>query len=208
MNIGKRFKEERTKKQLTQEQVAKDLNVSRSTISSWETGRTYPDLSMILAISDYFEISLEQLLREDEEVIMKLTNDSKLRKKQSKTIKILLLIFVPLTLFLVFLLFQSNKSVDVGYTQIQDATFAKNSESVTIHIKGRAFYDYSGYMIDFDESNGELSIELLQKLTLTGGKEQTIKVPISSNINKNKIRNVLITNNKNEKVFEIKKQSN
>lgn len=48
MEIGRKIKENRVNKELTQEQLAKKLNVSRTTISSWETGRTYPDLEMIV----------------------------------------------------------------------------------------------------------------------------------------------------------------
>jgi transcriptional regulator with XRE-family HTH domain len=43
------------------------LNISRSAVSSWEVGRNYPDLETIILISDLLEISLDELLREDEE---------------------------------------------------------------------------------------------------------------------------------------------
>lgn len=65
MNIGEKIRTERLKKNWHQEHVAKKLNVSRSTVSSWEVGRNYPDLETILLISDLFDISLDQLLRED-----------------------------------------------------------------------------------------------------------------------------------------------
>ncbi|MGX7245924.1 helix-turn-helix domain-containing protein [Enterococcus quebecensis] len=68
MNIGDKIKEQRLKKELTQEQLSDLLNVSRSTVSSWEVGRNYPDLETIVAISDLFGISLDNLLREDTEM--------------------------------------------------------------------------------------------------------------------------------------------
>ena len=71
MTIGKRIKEERLAKKWTQEQLAVKLNVSRSTVSSWEVERNYPDLETIIAISDLFGQSLDQLLREDPEMITK-----------------------------------------------------------------------------------------------------------------------------------------
>lgn len=67
MNIGDKIKEERLKKEWTQEHLAQLLNVSRPTISSWEVGRNYPDLETIIAISDLFGSSLDNLLREDKE---------------------------------------------------------------------------------------------------------------------------------------------
>ncbi|MBO1305009.1 helix-turn-helix transcriptional regulator [Enterococcus sp. 669A] len=68
MNIGDKIKEQRLKKEWTQEQLGQLLNVSRPTISSWEVGRNYPDLEMTVAISDLFGISLDELLRGDREM--------------------------------------------------------------------------------------------------------------------------------------------
>lgn len=65
MNIGHQIKQNRLKREWTQEYLAQLLNVSRSTVSSWEVGRNYPDLETIVAISDLFAISLDKLLRED-----------------------------------------------------------------------------------------------------------------------------------------------
>ena len=48
MNLSEKIKKLRAENKLTQEQLAKNLQVSRSTISSWETGRSYPDLEMII----------------------------------------------------------------------------------------------------------------------------------------------------------------
>lgn len=54
MKLAEKIKTLRKQKELTQEQLANELQVSRSTISSWETSRSYPDLEMILVTSDFF----------------------------------------------------------------------------------------------------------------------------------------------------------
>lgn len=46
MNLSEKVKKLRAENNVTQEQLTKKLQVSRSTISSWETGRGYPDLEM------------------------------------------------------------------------------------------------------------------------------------------------------------------
>ena len=69
MNISEEIKNQRVKNKWTQEQLADILNVSRSTVSSWEVGRNYPDLETIVAISDLFEISLDELLRGDKKML-------------------------------------------------------------------------------------------------------------------------------------------
>lgn len=65
MEFGERLKEARKKSGKTQEMVSKDLHVSRQTISSWETERSYPDINFLIQISDYYNLSLDTLLKED-----------------------------------------------------------------------------------------------------------------------------------------------
>lgn len=102
MNISEEIKNQRLKNNLTQEQLSKILNVSRSTVSSWEVGRNYPDLETIVAISDLFDISLDKLLRGDKKMIEQITDDTKLRKVQTKRIKLLSvgLIFIIIVLII------------------------------------------------------------------------------------------------------------
>lgn len=65
MKFGNRLKQERQKKQMTQQKVADDLNVSRQTISSWETENSYPDIESLIQLSNYYQVSLDTLLKED-----------------------------------------------------------------------------------------------------------------------------------------------
>lgn len=65
MKFGERLKRERVAQQLTQREMAAQLNVSRQTISSWETGNSYPDIDRLIQLSDIYQISLDVLLKED-----------------------------------------------------------------------------------------------------------------------------------------------
>lgn len=71
MNIGEKLFELRKQKNLSQEEVAYKLNVTRQTISKWETNQSTPDLDKILPICELFEISTEELLtgKKEEEKI-------------------------------------------------------------------------------------------------------------------------------------------
>ena len=100
MKIGTIIKEKRTKLGFTQDDLAKKLCVSRSTISNWEINRNYPDIKLIVKISKVFEIPLDELLHEDSDSMNKLSEDTVIRKKMSKRNKILY--------FLVFILNFNN----------------------------------------------------------------------------------------------------
>ena len=61
MDIGTKIKEARLSAQLTQEQAAEQLGVSRQTISNWENNKTYPDIISVIKMSDLYEVSLDRL---------------------------------------------------------------------------------------------------------------------------------------------------
>lgn len=57
----------RKKSGLSQEQLAEKLNVSRQAISKWESGTAVPESEKLITISNYFGVSVDYLLKEDEE---------------------------------------------------------------------------------------------------------------------------------------------
>ncbi|QVI34200.1 transcriptional regulator [Lacticaseibacillus chiayiensis] len=69
MQLSDKLKLARQKQHLTQTQVAEQLHVSAKTISSWENARSFPDVGTLVCISDFYNISLDQLLREDQNMM-------------------------------------------------------------------------------------------------------------------------------------------
>ena len=63
MNFGENLQKLRKEKNISQEQLAEELNVSRQTIGKWENGITYPETECLIQISDYFEVSIDTLLK-------------------------------------------------------------------------------------------------------------------------------------------------
>ena len=67
-DIGSKIKAARLKKKMTQEQVAELLGVSRQTISNWENEKSYPDIISVIKMSDYYEASLDYLLKGEQKM--------------------------------------------------------------------------------------------------------------------------------------------
>ena len=66
MDFQDKLKELRKNRGLTQEELAQALFVSRTAISKWESGKGYPNIDSLKAISKYFSVSLDDLLLTDE----------------------------------------------------------------------------------------------------------------------------------------------
>ncbi|MBQ5316323.1 MAG: helix-turn-helix transcriptional regulator [Oscillospiraceae bacterium] len=60
--IGQFLKQLRHDKGLTQEQLAEQFNISRRTVSRWETGSNMPDLSLLIELADLYDVDLRELL--------------------------------------------------------------------------------------------------------------------------------------------------
>lgn len=65
MYIAKNLQYLRKRDKITQEDLAEKLNVSRQSVSKWETGEAYPETEKLLAICDLFDVSLDGLMRGD-----------------------------------------------------------------------------------------------------------------------------------------------
>lgn len=62
VKIGKFLAELRKENEMTQEQLAENLNVARRTISRWETGSNMPDIDILIELSDLYTVDLQEIL--------------------------------------------------------------------------------------------------------------------------------------------------
>lgn len=63
MKFNKRLLKIRKKQGLSQEELGMELQVSRQTISKWEAGQSYPDFQRLVMLSDYFNMTLDELVK-------------------------------------------------------------------------------------------------------------------------------------------------
>lgn len=84
MSIGERLLELRKKKNLSQEEVASSIGVSRQTISKWETDQSVPDFDKIVPLSELFEITTDELLRGKKEECPEIIIESGENEEQIK----------------------------------------------------------------------------------------------------------------------------
>ena len=92
MNIGEKIYNLRKKKNLSQEDLANILNVSRQTISKWETGESNPDIDKIVPLCNFFEISTDEFLKGRDIVYERKLNKEQ-KKNKALTFSLCLIIF-------------------------------------------------------------------------------------------------------------------
>jgi len=78
--FGQRFARLRKERNLTQDDLAKKLNVSSQAVSKWENDSSMPDISLLSPMSDIFDISIDELLGKKKEAIEYIGNKPELKK--------------------------------------------------------------------------------------------------------------------------------
>ena len=96
MNIGKRMYEIRQQQNITQEQLASDLAISRQAVSKWESGKAIPDIENLMYISNLYDVSLDELIKGDDKVGDKIVADASAKKWH----KLSILFFVTLLIYI------------------------------------------------------------------------------------------------------------
>jgi len=103
MEIGPQIKKHRTEMNLSQEELAEKVYVTRQTISNWENGKSYPDIHSLLFLSVLFNVSLDQLVKGDIETMKKEVDEAEIKKlnrySYAMTVFMLLMIISPPFLF-------------------------------------------------------------------------------------------------------------
>lgn len=80
MEVSTQIKKYRSDMKLSQEELAEKVYVSRQTISNWETGKNYPDIHSLLLLSLLFNVSLDQLIKGDVEVMEERIKETEIKK--------------------------------------------------------------------------------------------------------------------------------
>lgn len=111
MEFNEKLQELRKQNNLTQQELADALYVSRTAISKWESGRGYPNIDSLKAISKYFSISLDELLSSDE-ILTIAEEDNKQKEQHTRDLVFGLLdCSVAMFLFLPFFGQEINDSI-------------------------------------------------------------------------------------------------
>lgn len=80
MNVGARIKKHREKQNISQDELALKVFVSRQTISNWETNKSYPDIKSLTMLSNIFHVTLDDFIKRDIEEMKKIVSKEKIEK--------------------------------------------------------------------------------------------------------------------------------
>ena len=181
MNIGEQIKTRRIELDITQQELADRLCVSRSAISNWETNKNYPDLQIIVQISEELQISLDTLLKGDANVVEKIAKDtSESKKLRGRTRKLIVIIVALIVVLLAALYLFFGWSGEITKAeQVKDMRIEGNE--LIIEVETPNYYGKRAWYCDLDETGTIARITIDYNF----GKSKDGKDVISTMINTN-----------------------
>ena len=102
MEIGKKLRNARTRSGFTQEKAAEEIGVARQTISNWENEKSYPDIVSVIRLSTLYSVSLDELLKGDEEMIDHLEESTNIVNSNKKLIAAVAANMILLIVLIIF----------------------------------------------------------------------------------------------------------
>lgn len=75
MEFGNKLKKLRMDEGMSQEELSRELSVSRQAVYKWENNRGYPDIDNLIRISDIFNVTIDELIRNDKDMKNKISID-------------------------------------------------------------------------------------------------------------------------------------
>ena len=164
MELGKQIYELRKKANLSQEQLAEKVGVSRQTISKWELGETAPDIKQAQILSQIFNVSLDELTGNDtkEVIYEKVSNTEKLAGLIIKVIKIWGIIILACVVIAVvcIILFGNVREEGFAENNVEKATFTEvvGEETYIITIGSDGYFEGIGMSDEIKEELMELIV--------------------------------------------------
>lgn len=180
MEIGAQIKTRRQELNMTQEMLARELHVGRTTVSNWEIGRNYPDLQLIVSISNVLNLSLDTLLGKESEIVKEITRDTNIRKSQSRKIKILSALLILVILAGLFGIYKVVEYRDISSPeQIVSVQAYEDRLEITTDLP---FYrSVVGYTIgNSPDGNDTIELSLSSQIDLSLDHQQKIVVETDS----------------------------
>ncbi|WP_048705689.1 helix-turn-helix domain-containing protein [Companilactobacillus ginsenosidimutans] len=115
MKISQQLKNQREQHHMSQQELADELHISRQSISKWENETSLPSFANVVAISDLFGISLDELIKKDDDLKMKLE-----KEKSTSTLLGVFLALIPVAIiiYIALLLIGVDRNVFVNIIQI------------------------------------------------------------------------------------------
>ena len=171
MELKSQIKKYRMNMNISQEELADRIYVTRQTISNWENGKNYPDIHSLVLMSSLFDVSLDQLIKGDLEMMKEeIIKESMNQFKQDSIIFTILLLLVMVTPIPIVYIFGNIGWLVIGVLFVVAMIYAMKIEKAKKENDVQSYKEIVAFMegehLDEIQKNREIGKRPYQKFLL------------------------------------------
>lgn len=140
MTVAEIIKKTRTDNNMTQEEYAKKFFVSRQTVSSWENGKSTPELQTLIDICNAYEMSLDVLLNEDRSYVKKISLTQKVVRKLKYLLPVIIILLCTYFVYFGAWTARNNKMVNDYNEKVLSLGYVKDGKKYELHDKNVTYH--------------------------------------------------------------------
>lgn len=164
MDLGTQIKKLRLSANLSQEELADEIYVSRQTISNWENDKNYPDIKSLLLLTELFDVSLDTLVKGDIEIMkQEISKEDQKKWKKHVYIFIVLMSLTVLSSGPLFFWLDEQGMVIWGLLALVTICYAYKVEKLQKKNNIQTYREVVTFMEGKTLSEQELTIELAKR---------------------------------------------
>lgn len=181
MSLGKNIQKLRKENNLSQEQLAQKCNVSRQTISRWESDEVLPDTNNLITLAKLFNVTLDSMVFDDNQQIINNKENKKFIWKKIGIISIIINIIIVVSLVVVMNPFSKPKSIEGIYY----VNYSGNQEVVVqIEQKDKGLYS----KIYLNDNTYPIAVTYINQINTVVGEMIDYELYVSAKIPTFKLR--------------------
>lgn len=128
VTFGERLRQRRKDLKITQAKLAEMLCVSRSAVSNWEVGRNYPDLDILVSLSEILQASVDQLLKEEPTMVVKMGKEQRLNRKRKIALRVIIPTFIAMIGLSSYLVYHNTEATNQSFSPSETTVLTISKE--------------------------------------------------------------------------------
>lgn len=140
MTVAEMIKKTRMDHNMTQEEYANKFFVSRQTVSSWENGKSTPELQTLINICNTYKMSLDVLLNDDSTYVRKVSKIQKLEKKIRYIIPVIMILLCVYVVYYGAWTIKNNAMMEEYAQKVESLGYVKDGKTYVLHDKNITYH--------------------------------------------------------------------
>ncbi len=140
MTVAEMIKKTRMDNNMTQEEYANKFYISRQTVSSWENGRSMPELQTLIDICNTYKMSLDVLLNDDSRYVKRISMIQRVVKRMKYILTVIIVLLCAFLIYYGVWNVRNSKMIDEYNEKVLSLGYVRDGKTYELHDKNITYH--------------------------------------------------------------------